>query len=72
MKRFKIKKAIKPEVTQWCLDNLGTANVRWWYDEELVSRSPSDTNHLTLFTLTLDVTEDEESRLMYFILKYGQ
>jgi len=72
LKQFKIKKAIKPEVKQWCLDNLGTETVRWWFAEEMVARSPSDTNHLGEHTLMFDVTEDEESRLMYFILKYGQ
>ena len=70
MKYFKIKKAIKPEVSQWCLDNLGSKNVRWWFEEELLARSHHDTNHLNAFTLVVDVTEDEESQLMFFILKY--
>jgi hypothetical protein len=72
LKRFKIKKAIKPDVKQWCLDNLGTETVRWWFEEDLISGNRHSNDHLSAFTLTLDVTEEEESHLMYFVLKYGQ
>ena len=69
MKKFKIDNKIKPEVKQWCLDNLGAETVRWWFQDDMLgfksySSSPS--------VLIFDVTEEEESRLMYFILKYGQ
>jgi hypothetical protein len=73
LKTFKIKKSIKPEVKQWCLDNLGTETVRWWVEEDLKSGGYlPDTSYLKEFTLILDVTEEEESRLTFFILKYGQ
>lgn len=72
MKQFKIKKAIKPDVKQWCLDNLGTENVRWWIEEELVARNRDALSHQREFTFVIDVTQEEESRLMYFVLKYGQ
>jgi hypothetical protein len=69
LKQFKINNDIKADVKQWCLDNLGTETVRWWFDEDLMglksySSAPS--------TLTLDVTEEEENKLTYFILRYDQ
>ena len=33
MKRFKIDNDIKADVKQWCLDNLGTESVRWWFED---------------------------------------
>lgn len=69
MKKFKIEKSIKPEVKQWCLDNLGSENVRWWFHEDLLKLKGSPT---LPGTLVIDVTEEEESRLMFFILKYVQ
>jgi hypothetical protein len=69
MKKYKIKQTNKPEVKEWCLENLGTENVRWWFHEDLMGmKTFSQAEH----TLCLDVTEEEESRLMYFILKYGE
>ena len=72
MKQFKIKKSIKPDVKQWCLDNLGTETVRWWFEEDLIAKNRHDTDHVITFTLVLDVTEEEEFHLTHFILKYGQ
>ena len=54
------------------LDNLGTENVRWWIEEELVARNRDALSHQREFTFVIDVTQEEESRLMYFVLKYGQ
>jgi hypothetical protein len=71
LKRFKIKKANKPEVKQWCLENLGTETVRWWFEEDLIAGTRYSTDHTINFTLAIDVTEEEESRLMFFILKYA-
>lgn len=67
MKTFKIKKENKPEVKQWCLDNLGTENVRWWFHADVLKIESSPTQPDVLY---IDVTEEEESQLMFFILKY--
>ena len=69
MKHFKIKKAIKPEVKQWCLDNLGAETVRWWFEEDLLGLHSYSARPITL---VLDVTEEEATNLTYFILRYGQ
>lgn len=67
MKRFKIKNANKPEVKQWCAENLGIETVRWWFEEDVLNLTRASFH---IDTLVLDVTEEEESRLMFFILKY--
>jgi hypothetical protein len=68
LKTFKIKQTNKPEIKEWCLENLGTETVRWWVQEDLM-RLSSFSNHDV--TLCVDVTEEEESLLTYFILKYA-
>jgi hypothetical protein len=69
LKQFKIDNDIKAEVKQWCLDNLGSETVRWWFQDDMLgyksyASAPS--------ILMLDVTEEEENNLTYFILRYGQ
>ena len=62
-----------PEVTRWCLDNLGKENIRWWV-------SPIGTGNWNGVTakfendiqLFIDVTEEEEVNLTYFVLRYEQ
>ena len=54
----------------WLENNLSPENFRWWleptssfWDNTVNAWSPN-------FIVNLDVTKEEESRLMYFILKY--
>jgi hypothetical protein len=69
LKKYRIKQINKPEIKDWCRENLGTENVRWWFQEDLIGmKTWSHSDH----TLVFDVTEEEESQLMYFILKYGE
>jgi hypothetical protein len=69
LKKYRIKQTNKSEIKEWCKENLGTENVRWWVHEDIMGLS---SYFNTDVTLCLDVTEEEESQLMYFILKYGE
>ena len=72
MKLFKIEHKAISEVRQWCLDHLGAENIRWWTSpiggtwNGVTARFDQDMH------LFIDVTEEEENNLTYFILRYGQ
>lgn len=52
---------------QWCLDNLGPEQVRWWFEDDVLGLAPGSSP-----VLVIDVTEEEKINLTFFILQYGQ
>ena len=70
MKTIMIPGGKKEEVIKWCLDNFGTEDVRWWQTptprvwDHNAGRWGEDA------TITVDVTEEEETMLTLFMLKW--
>ena len=49
----------KLEMIQWLIDNIGKENVRWWFTDPYWRRH-----------IILDVSEEEESLLTLFLLRW--
>lgn len=70
LKTIKIKRENVQEVTSWLENNLSPENFRWWLTPISSVWNETKSEWTPNFIVNLDVTEEEESRLMYFILKY--
>ena len=71
MKAVSIDNKHREEVIQWCLENLGTEGRRWWFSSgrEWVNASGGYAKMAPV--ITFDVTEEEEDKVTFFMLKYA-
>jgi hypothetical protein len=53
-------KSKKKEMVDWLTDNISKENVRWWF-----------TNPFSINNIVIDVTEEEEPMLTFFMLKWS-
>jgi hypothetical protein len=67
-----IKSEHKVEAVNWCLDNLSTEGTRWWISYKQEWDNGSGTNcYKHVPVINFDVTEEEESTVLFFMLKYA-
>lgn len=66
MKHFYITKDQKETVDDWLSKNIGPENFRWWTSPGRQISSPA---HVIKYTI--EVTEEEEPKLAWFILTHG-
>lgn len=72
MKNFFIKQEHQAEVTAWLTENIGSKNVRWWWDSDtLGARRKIGDAWLLGSILWLDLPEEELANLTWFTVKWG-
>jgi hypothetical protein len=72
MKFLSIKYDNVAEVKQWCEENIGSENYRWWFTSAPLSRWDSaQVKHISDSILHIDVTEEEERKLTFFMLRWS-
>ena len=71
MKKFCIDKKHKDEVEKWLLENIGSPFFRWWIDDHIIFNLTSiKSPEKSTITVNLDLTEEEESLLTLFIMRW--
>ena len=71
MKSILIKHDKVTEIYQWCEENLGPENKRWWTTKARAHWDDVSVRHVYDTVFYFDVTEDEEINLTYVMLKWG-
>lgn len=72
MKHYFIRKEHAPDAKSWLLENIGSENVRWWFDSDpMVSSQKVGDRWLQGTVVWIDVTEEEAANLTWFTLRWG-
>ena len=72
MKYFFINQRDIPAVESWLTENVGSKNVRWWwdYDRQGSQRKVGD-KWIQGAVVWLDVTEEEAANLTWFAMRWS-
>lgn len=72
MKYFFIKQEQQAEVESWLRENIGSKNVRWWWDSDRLGcqRKVGD-KWIEGAVVWLDVTDAEAANLTWFTLRWS-
>ena len=72
MKYLTIKSENAAEVRQWCEENIGSESYRWWFTSAPMSKwDSSGARYISDSILHIDVTEEEERKLTFFMLRWS-
>lgn len=72
MKYFFIGQEHLAEVEAWLTENVGSKNVRWWFDsDKLANQRQVGDRWVHGAIVWLDVTEEESANLTWFTMRWG-
>lgn len=72
MKHYFLRKEDVPEAKAWLLENVGSENVRWWFDSDPMLGSQRVGNEWVRGSVIwLDLNEDELANLTWFTMRWG-
>lgn len=71
MKSVQVNKNNVTEARYWCLENIGEENTRWWMVNGVPSYQSSIGSWVNDVIFMLDLTEEEETNLSYFLLRWA-
>lgn len=74
MKRIKIpqERGAKKAMTEWLLENIGKEDGRWWFTGRIYGDKQQDGYIPSWETIMVDLTEEEEPMLSFFMLRWSE